>query len=380
MAGHRTIAINMTIVGGAQRNILRGIVRYSQVYAHWTFLEHKGESLVLAPHLKHYKYDGLLTCLNNADDVNAARTSKVPVVAVTNGLPCTGIPMVRNNDTATGEMAAHYFLDKGFRRFAYYGAREYDWAIERGRSFSRVIEQRGFSVDVMGVPYNRNSDKAMARLIRWLAAMRKPVAVMTSDDRLGVRVLAACERAAINIPEEVAVLSVDNDDVLCDMVNPPLSSIQPDSQRIGFKAAAILAGLMDGADRQPQVVDIPPIKIVPRISSDTTAIDDPEVAEILRLIRTTATQPQSVKEVLRSAPMSRRTLERRFIKAIGRNPGEEIRRVRLERAKQLLRDSKLKIERVAAESGFGDARMLASAFRRSLRITPSKYRDQFRDQ
>ncbi len=379
MARQLTIAINMTINGGTQRRIVRGVVRYSQVHAYWKFVEHEGVPLVHAPQLKHYKYHGLITSLNDAADLSAAMTSKVPVVAVTKGLSSQGIPMVVNDDAATGEMAAKYFLDKGFRRFAYYGASDYRWATERGEAFSRVIEQRGFCVSVATVPHAHNLDQASPRLIRWLAGMGKPLAVMASDDLMGRHVLAACEKAAIKVPEEVAVLSVDNDDLLCNMATPPLSSIEQDCDRIGYDAAALLDRMMGGERPAARIIQIPPLQIESRQSTEITAIEDVQVAEVLQLIRSKAAQPFGVKEILGSVPMSRRTLERRFIAALGRNPGEEIRRVRLERAMQLLRQSDLKVDQVAVKSGFGDARGLASAFRHQLKTSPSAYRRQFKD-
>ena len=160
---------------------------------------------------------------------------------------------------------------------------------------------------------------------------------------------------------------------------PPMSSVVQDCDRIGYEAAALLDRIMRGERLPPQTIEIPPLHIVTRRSTDVTAIEDADVAKVLRLIHSKTSEPLSVKALLRNVPMSRRTLERRFAAALGRSPADEIRRCRLDRAMLLLRTSTLKIDLVAIKSGFGDARGMAAAFRHGLKTSASAYRRQFQD-
>ena len=377
-----TVAVNISIEGWTQRRIVRGIIRFCQTHTLWKFVEYHGMPLARSQCLECLAYDGLITSLNDAADIRIARTTqakRVPVVAINRGLPIRGLSMVVSNDALIGEMGARHFLDKGFRHFAYYGASHYGWSLGRRDGFCRTVKKAGFSVAVAETPHARVFDKAMPCLRRWLTELPRPLAVMASDDLPGRHVLTACREMGLQVPEQVAVLGVDDDDVLCEMVAPPMSSIVQDCDRNGYEAAALLDRMMQDLRLPPQTIEIPPLHIVARRSTDVTAIEDMEVAKAIRLIHSKAGEPLSVKVLLRDVPMSRRTLERRFTAALGRSPADEIRRCRLEKAMLLLRISTLKINQVAIKSGFGDARSMAVSFRRELKTSASAYRRQFRD-
>ncbi len=376
-----TVAINIGIEGWAQRCMVRGIVRYCRSHTLWKFIEYKGMPLARSPHLECFDYDGLITPLNTPIEIRSARAKRVPVVAISRGLPISGVSYhsVISNDALIGEMGARHFLDKGFRNFAYYGASHYRWALMRRDGFCRTVKKAGFSVAIAETPHARVFDKAMPCLRRWLTELPRPLAVMASDDLPGRHILAACQEMGLQVPEQVAVLGVDDDDVLCEMAAPPMSSVVQDCDRIGYEAAALLDRIMRGERLPPQTIEIPPLRIVTRRSTDVTAIEDADVAKVLRLIHSKTSEPLSVKALLRNVPMSRRTLERRFAAALGRSPADEIRRCRLDRAMLLLRTSTLKIDLVAIKSGFGDARGMAAAFRHGLKTSASAYRRQFQD-
>lgn len=374
-----TVAVNIMVQGGGQRHIVRGIIRYCRTHTPWRFVEYQGMPLARSPRLVKLKCDGLITGINDAADLRIIKANRGPAVAINQGLPIQGVAIVCNHDAQTGEMGARHFLDKGFRHFAYYGASHFRWALERRDGFCRTVKQAGFAVASTAVPHTLNFDKAMPRLCRWLAKLPRPVAIMASDDMPARHVLAACQEIGLQVPEQVAVLGVDDDDILCEMASPSLSSIVQDCDRVGYEAAALLDRMMQGECVRTQRIQIPPLHIVTRRSTDVTVMEDLEVAKALRLIREKAGEPLSVKVLLPDTFMSRRTLERRFKAALGRSPADEIRRCRLERAKLLLRTTSLKISRVVAQSGFCDIRGMAAAFRRQMKMSPSAYRRQFRD-
>ncbi len=374
-----TAAINLSIEGGAQRGIIRGIIRYCQTHTMWHFIEDKGQPMVHPRRLTRCRYDGLITSLNERADLRGVRTRTVPVVAVTQGLHAKGIPCVTSDDAAIGRTGARHFLDRGFRHFAFYGSQRFSWSLDRERAFCDAVGQAGLPVAVRRVPHERTLDKEQPGLSRWLGKLPRPLAVMACDDLMGRHVLAACGELNFSVPADVAVLGVDNDDLMCELADPPLSSIVQDCDRIGFEAAALLDQMMAGKVRQVRHLKIPPLSIVTRRSTDVLAIEDREVAAALQLIHAHVGQSLNVKQLLAKMPMSRRTLERRFQAALGRKPAEEIRRIRLERAMHLLRTSSLSIRQVAAQAGFLDARGMDVVFRRDVRMSPSAYRRQFRD-
>ena len=374
-----TVAVNIKIAGSAQRQIVRGIIRFCQTSAAWRLVEHQGMPLALSPRLVELDYDGLITTLNSASDLHNVKAGRSPVVAVSQGLWAPNISVVCSNDTLIGEVGARYFLDKGFHNFGYYGASRYQWAALRKKGFCDTLKRAGFTVATQQASHNVNIDKAMPRLRRWLSELPRPLALMASDDMPARHILAACRELGLQVPEQVAVLGVDDDDILCEMAAPPLSSIMQDCDRIGYEAAALLDQMMKRKQQSYRVIEIPPVRIIERKSTDITVIKDADVVNVLRLIRERPNDSPSIKSLMREIPMSRRTLERRFKAALGRSPADEIRRCRLERAKLLLRNSTLKISRVANQSGFCDARTMAVVFRREMKTSPSAYRRQFRD-
>ncbi len=377
-----TVAINISVQGGAQRNIVRGIIRYCQAHTAWHFMEYQGMPAARSPHLSKQKYDGLITTLNYEADLCLVKAGRIPMVAVNQGLPIKGIAIVCNDDARAGEMGARHFLDKGFRNFAFYGASRYRWALERRNGFCSAVKKAGFPVAAaIAVPHTLDFDKARPNLCRWLLELPRPIAIMASDDMPARHILAACREIGLQVPEQVAVLGVDNDDILCELATPPLSSVVQDCDRIGYEAAALLDRMLQGQRVRASRILIPPLPIVARHSTDVTVMEDLEMAQALRLIREKVGVGErlNVKVLTSDLCMSRRTLERRFQAALGRSPADEIRRCRLERAMLLLRTTSLKVNQVVTQSGFCDIRGMAAIFRRSLKMSPSAYRRQFRD-
>jgi LacI family transcriptional regulator len=210
---------------------------------------------------------------------------------------------------------------------------------------------------------------------RWLLSLPRPVGVMACYDIRARHVLDACRRVGLAVPDQVAVIGVDNDEFLCNLAEPPLSSVAPDTRRTGYEAAALLDRLMSGRERpRGQAIFVEPLGVVARRSTDVLAVGDPDVSAAVRFIREHACQGIAVKDLLARVPLSRRVLEGRFRKLLGRTPHEEIARIRFERVRQLLRETRLPLEEVARRSGFRNAEYLSTAYRREFGTAPSVYR------
>jgi LacI family transcriptional regulator len=219
-----------------------------------------------------------------------------------------------------------------------------------------------------------NWDEQQETIGRWLRALPKPLGVMACNDMRGQHVLDACRRYDLAVPEEVAVIGVDNDELLCSLCDPPLTSVVPNPERIGYDAAALLEALMQGerVGRTAQFVE--PIGVVTRQSTDVLAIDQPNVVTALRYIREHACDGIGVADVLQQVPLTRSVLERLFRRYVGRSPQEEIRQVQLKRARQLLAETELSLAQIAPLAGYRHPEYMSVVFKRLAGETPGQYR------
>ena len=207
----------------------------------------------------------------------------------------------------------------------------------------------------------------------WIRSLPKPVGLLACNDIRGHQILAACRKAGAPVPEEVAVVGVDNYELLCELATPPLSSIEQNTRAIGTRAASILDGMMEG-EAPPGDERIEPGRIITRQSSDVLAIEDADLVQALRFIREHAAQGISVADVLHEVPISRRELERRFKNILGRTPNQEIQRFRFQYVRRLLADTDLPIHVVATKAGFQYVEHMSTAFKRAIGRTPHEYR------
>ena len=216
-------------------------------------------------------------------------------------------------------------------------------------------------------------------LAQWLGELPKPIGVMACNDDRGREVLEACRDARLLVPEQIAVVGVDNDELLCDLADPPLSSVALNAETGGYRVAALLDKMMRGQVRRKQTLVVEPLHVIVRRSTDIIALDDADVASALRFLHDNAMRPIGVADVVRHVQLSRRSLEIRFQNAVGRTVHAEIQRVRIERAKQLLIETDLPIPKVAEATGFGSASYLGQVFRQILETTPARFRRKARE-
>lgn len=361
------------------RGLLRGIIRYQRERGPW--------SIYFQPHglgepppnwLASWRGDGILARINDRETAEVVKRAAVPAIDLRSALGDLGLPIVGIDNRPVVRLAVEHFLDRGFRHFGFCGTPygEHRYQDERSDRFEQMIRARGFRCDVyqQSKRPTRDWDEAQRHLALWLTGLPKPVAVMTCHDDRGQQVLDACFRAGLAVPDDVAILGVDNDEFLCNLSTPALSSIDVDSERIGYEAAALLARMMRGEKVSRRRVFFPPRAVVIRRSTDTTAISDAHVAKAARLIREQALRRATVEELLQDVPVSRSALFRRFKQQLGRSPKQEITRVRLERAKELLRETSLPVGQIAERVGYSEAKYFIEVFHRTIGETPLRYR------
>lgn len=325
-----------------------------------------------------FRVDGAIAHLASRGLAAALANSGVPVVNVASMVRGLTFPRVCLDHRAVGRMAAVHLLERGFRQFAFVGYAGQVFSEEREEGFREALGVSAKGMKRYLAPAARVHDPADhlqrfdADVRPFLASLPKSTGLFAVTDIWGLRVCENARAMGIRVPGELAVLGVDNDELLREISRPSLSSVVTSAERVGFEAAETLDRMLRGAE-VPGLREIAPRTVAARASTDVLAGIDGEVASAIQLIRS-STGPMSVKELLRQVALSRRALERRFRSAIGRTPFEEIRRVRLERAAELLSGTDLPVKRVARQAGFTETKRLCAAFRTVHGMTPLQYR------
>jgi LacI family transcriptional regulator len=365
------------------RGVLRGIKQFVQTRPHWTLM-HLDTDRLSVRELRTMRPAGMIALVVYDHLAAALQSTRRPVVNVANVLPDLGFPRVSTDHRKVAWLAVEHLRECGLRHFGFVGHPHHLYSLEREAGFREALASTGFSLSC----YHERPARSYrhrgrllalsAELQRWLRELPKPAGVFACNDLWGLPVLEACRLAGLRVPDDVAVVGVDNDELRCELASPPLSSIVVPSERVGFEAAALLERLLEGGKPPGEPLLIPPIRVVTRQSSDVLASRDPDVTAAVRFIRDHRHLPVSVEHVLRAVPVSRRSLERRFRTILDRSIGDEIRRVHLERVRDLLASTTLSMEEVAKQSGFSCVHYMCRVFRRELNTTPTAYRRQAR--
>jgi LacI family transcriptional regulator len=365
------------------RAVASGVREYAAKHApHWLFYFEGSCSRAavqagLRLAAKAWHAQGFIGQLIHGDLPAIIASAGVPAVNVSSSKP-SNLPSVLPDEDAIGRMAAQYFLERGFRQLAFVGRSGVVDATERGTAFEAAAMEAGRPCHLLRPdPSGDRTWNEFRRMATWLRNLPRPAGVFAGDDRRGRDVLFACNTLGLRVPEEVAVLGADDDEFVCGMCVPPLSSVIIPAHAIGYRAAELLDRLLRGAAPVASPLLIAPSGIASRQSTDVVAVDDRNMADALRYIHAQAHRPITVHDVLKAAPQSRRLLELRFRQVLGRTPKEEIRRVHLERAKSLLAQTSLKIQNLAAESGFRHYSFFVRRFRAYTGMTPTAFRNQF---
>jgi LacI family transcriptional regulator len=381
MKARPNVALIVETSSAYGRQILSGIARFQRAHGGWSVLLDEGTVRGLQPNfLENFDCDGIICRSTSPGWLSALKEFKVPVIDLNDRHGYLGVPRVSSDMAAIGRMAVEHLLERGFRHIAFSGYKNEVWSAERLAGVQEALISRGKICGIYESPFQLRRQQGWqeerAKICAWLETLPRPLGIVACNDVRGYGVLDACRSLDIAVPEEVAVVGVDNAETFCDLCDPPLSSVVPNADRIGYEAASLLNRLMAGESMGAINLLVPPREVKTRQSSDVLAVADPGIAMALRFIRENACDGIGVSDVVRHAALSRSALERGFRAYLGHSPQQEIRSVRLKRVQQLLAETDWPLTRIAEVSGFEYANYLMVRFKDAFGQTPSQWRKQ----
>jgi LacI family transcriptional regulator len=367
------------------RDLLMGIAKYLRIHGSWSVEFQEGDFTEQLPEwFSRWKWDGVIARVKTSFGARKLSKLKVPVVDLYGGLSGFGFYTIRSDEHNVGQLGAEHLIERGFQRFAFCGFNGTDWSDMRKMGFEQRVAEAGFSCLSFQNPrphptkrlpeYEEHGQRYEQQLKQWLTSLPKPLGLMACNDSRGRQVLNCCRELNVAVPDDLAVIGVDRDEIFCELSDLPLSSVILNSQQIGFEAAALLNRMMSGEELTDCPRLIRPMGVATRRSTDVLAIEDRHIAGALRIIREHACQGLDIPTLLKSVPLSRSVLERRFAQILGRSPNEEILRVKLGRACRLLEESELSLAEVAEKCGFKHAEYFSRLFKKKLGPTPGGFR------
>lgn len=380
----RRVALLIEATRSYARGLIRGVARYNR--------EHQGWSIHFMPRglgepppkwLAKWEGDGILARIDDRQMADAVLATGLPVVEMRRLHLDLGLPTIGPDHRAVAQLAAEHLRQRGFQHFGFCcsprGSHPTTDAL--AESFVQSLAQVGRPCKVLYLPRGRRTspgEDQLDAIRKWLIRLPKPLGVMACNDDRALQVLEACRRSGFRVPDEVAVVGAGNDDCLCNLALPSLTSVDLNPQRIGYEAAELLDRLMLG-ERAPQAHTlVEPRGIAMRLSTDVLATDDQAVVKAISFIREHTCERIQVADVFRHANMSQAALEPRFKAALGRTVYQEVQRVRVERVKQLLADTDLPLKQVAHRAGFQYTEYMMRVFRRATGQTAKQYREDNR--
>jgi len=371
----RKVALLIETSNSYARELLHGVRAWVRENEAWTIrLTEQGRGAAVPDWLRRgWDGHGVIARVESASIARRLQATGLPVIDVSAALPDLVFPRVATDAAGVAQLAADHLAQRGLRNFAYCGDRRYHWARRRGEAFSAATRALGGTCALLA-PEPGTVDEEIEAIARWLPTLPRPVGVFACLDRRGQQILAACRQARLKVPDEIAVIGVHNDELLCELCDPPLSSVIPNARRAGHEAAALLARAMRGRRVPVALHEVPPVGVAARQSTDLGAVGDPKIAQVLRLMHEQAVAGINVADVLRAVPMSRTALERRFKALLGTSPHAHLRRLRMERVRELLVRTSLPVGEIAAATGFEHAEYLSAMFHRECGLTPRDYR------
>ena len=363
------------------QRILSAISKYNRFHENWTaFVDDQAVSQQNPEWLLKQSWDGVITRHSAPELVQACLERAIPIVDLSDGPNFSNqVPKIRPDNQSIGHIGAEYFVEKGYQHFAFCGFSTEEWALDRENGFREALELTGRSCHCFDSSYPKVNEpdweeKEELKIQAWLDQLPQPLALMCCNDLRALQAMHACRQLDLRVPEEVAILGVNNETVRCELSNPQLSSIPLNTNYYGQMAAETLTRLMNGNSPESMDLLIDPLEVVTRRSTDMLCIEDKNVAEALHIIKNNACQGLTVDAVVQQVSVSRSILERRFRKHIGRSPQEEIRSVQIQKIKQLLKETDYTLAHIAEIAGFDHPEYMSVVFKKHLKMTPIQYR------
>ena len=382
-----TLIIDLWVAPG--RNLMQGIARYARLYGPWQlnniwmdFYESSPKKTGFLVNLKKNlkNSDGVIMIEPQA--VDFVKDIEIPAVIASTIMDAEvpTKPTILTNSRTIGKMGADYFIQKGFKNLAFCGLKKMLWSEHRQNYFEDTARKAGLEIFKYSFTYPHRESSRDAKLdliAKWIRRLPKPVGIMSCNDLCGKFIVDSCRRNSIAVPQEVAVLGVDNDDILCDLTYPSLSSIELNTERGGFDAAALLDKIMKGVEVDTKTIVIEPVRVQERQSTGIIAVDDRIVSDVLSFIKNNAQRPLQVVDILNEFGISRRSLYAKFNDSIGTGVYEQIRKIRVEKICNMLIETNKSIKEIAFELGFHSVDHIARFFRKEKGITPTQYRSKY---
>ena len=377
------IALMIETAGAYGRRLLQGITRYLQLHRSWSIFLERRELDSLRPRwLDGWRGDGVLSRWSRPDVADCLLAMPCPAIDLSGRRLPFGLPRIHCDDMAIGRLAAEHLLERGLRQFGFCGFDGEVWSMRRRDGFLNTLQRAGVRCDLYESPWiglaAQPFEDDQQYIESWLNGLPKPVGVMACNDIRGGQVLDGCRSTGLKVPEEVAVIGVDDDALLCGLYDAPLSSVIPNTELIGYEAAALLDQLLEGNKPTFKERLISPLGVATRRSTDVLAVEDPAFAFAMRYIHEHACHGITVEDILQGVPLSRMSLERRFRKYLGHSPHAEIRAIQIARAKQLLVETEHPVHRISQLVGFEHPEYFSVVFKREVGHPPGQYRRDVR--
>ena len=372
---------------GFGRSLLKGFSEYARFYGPWCidtsgpFFRRTAGKLRNLDRNYQASLDGIV--VRNMDELPVLQAMGLPTIIASTIEPKTGVmkhgfPVITTDNEAIARQAFDHLLQREFTRFAYCGYDGIPWSELRVGQFARMVEEADHSLHVYQTPRSRAKRKwanELPALCAWLQGLPKPVGMMTCCDDRSQDIVEAAIQSGIRVPEEIAVIGVDNDDLVCNLANPPLSSVALATEKAGFDAAQLLNRLMQGQERMKgQRIVVAPTHVVSRNSTDTLSCEDTDVIDAVQFIRSHVQKQIQVADVTAATCLSRRTLERRFLATLGRSVQQEINRQRMDCIGSMLLQTRMTQVEIAQTMGYTSVDNLRRFFQRHTQMTPLEYR------
>jgi LacI family transcriptional regulator len=364
---------------------IEGIFRFAaERRKKWSYVVAPEWNSVSIQQLVGWPGDGVIAALNTKKEAQCAASFHLPIVNISSALAESPVPRSMVDNYAIGVMAADHLLERGFQSFAFYGMRDIEYSRKRRQGFSERLASVGFQTAslMLHSTFNLHGStwlNQQQELTKWIATLKTPCGLLATSDARARQVISACDELGLGVPGQMAVVGVDDQQVICEHVHPTLTSIARNNIREGYTAAALLDRLMRGGKPPRRDQLIPPSRVVPRESTATYSVSDERLRRALNYFQEHMRDPVTVEEICAHIDVSRRWLEYSFRDALKVTPHEFMRRERLAYARRLLAEEpREKILSVAERVGFSSAKQLTKAFRREFGLSPREYRSRSR--
>ena len=381
----RSVGVFLEVGRAAMRKVVSGVMTFAHQRGNWNvFLPESRSSSSLESMLAGH-WDGVIVGFDDPNGPDLLRLS-VPLVGVGGGYgwfrPDMSIPYVGTDNTAVARLAADHLLERGFVHFAYCGYSPTPvngCSKKREQAFLEAISAAGYSCAIHNVLDTASDtwERLCGELAQWLTSLPRPLGLMACNDSRALQILEACRMAGLRVPEDVAVVGVDNEEAVCPFTDPPLTSVDQGAQQTGYEAALLLDQWMNGELVAPGKRSVSPVGIVARGSTEILAVGDDDVAAALQYIRERGCDRISLDDVSRAISSTNATLRRRFKAVLGRTVHDEIQRIRIERAKRLLVSTDQTFREIARLSGFCSVQHMSTRIRQATEYTPLEYRQRY---